>query len=95
MNKEEVEIIVSDPRHVLFWQVDVDCLAALHLIGIHFNLNDRIPIFKVYREVEKMLGTMKEPEVIARLLDAQSHLDRLVKYRHQGFEPPFTGEKYT
>jgi hypothetical protein len=90
---ENIDLVVSDPKHVIYWQVHIDTLQALHSVGIHYNLNDRIPTFRIYNELEKLKKQVDETNQHL-IIDAQCHIDRLVKYRNNGYEPPFEKDKY-
>lgn len=92
MPNENIEITVSDPKSVIYWQVQVDTLASLHAIGVHFDLNQRLPCFQIIRHLTKLLKEGLIPEHL--ILDAWSHVDRLVRYRTNGYEPPSEKDIY-
>ena len=89
----EEAIVVSEPKHIVYWQVQADCMTALSLVGLHFDLNYRIPIFKVYTYLENKLKEVVEDKKHL-VIEAQAHLNRLIRYRQNGYEPAFEGEKY-
>ena len=101
LEADNVSLVVNDPKHVVYWQVQIDTIQALHKVGIHFQINDRIPVMKIFVTLEKMLRQRKnweKPEEYPfqeyDLLDAEMHLNRLVRYRQEGYEPPSEKEKY-
>lgn len=102
--EEPQQIIVSEPKHVVFWQAHAECLSILAGLGINFNLTDRLKPFRLINDLEKILRDVRKPDnevkeevrvpLEAKVIDAISHVGRLVKYRIEGFEPAFKDDKY-
>ena len=77
-----------------FWDVQVNALKCLALIGLKFGLQDRIPIFKTWlyiRNFERKADKEKYKEAIISARDA---LEGLLYFRNSGYEPPHKGNVY-
>ena len=71
-----------------YWDVHTDLVVNLREFGIKQDLSERIPIFKMYRDLSKMAG--QHPELADKAAYLKEGLEYLLLLRQNGLEPPVT-----
>jgi len=69
-----------------FWEAQIEACTALSLVGYHFGMQDRIPIFKMYTLLRRIEGD--------RVEEARRALAELTEIRISGEEPVHDGVRY-
>lgn len=71
-----------------FWDVQVNAIKCLQKLGIKKRLADRIAIFQMWLELNRLeLKFEKNEEKISEIADARDALNGLLYFRNSGLEP--------
>jgi len=71
-----------------FWDVQVNAIKCLQKLGIKKRLADRIAIFQMWLELNRLeLEFEKIEEKISDIADARDALNGLMYFRNSGLEP--------
>lgn len=81
---------ISNPGGLLswYWEAQIQAVGALVALGFKVTIKDRLPIFKLYRQIEERTTGDKGKA-------AKQLLELLLDLRKQGLEPPHKNGKYT
>lgn len=68
-----------------YWDLQTRLVLELNELGMPYKLKDRVPIFKLWRRLDKI--EKKHPEIGPRLADIRDLLEHMLAMRRAGMEP--------
>lgn len=70
-----------------FWDVQTETIVSLTKLGFKYKQSDRLPIFKIWLDLEKR----PQDQLV---LEAKNNLEKLLKLRKWNIEPKHSKGRY-